>query len=1424
MVGHPARLAATPLGRLLALFSGDLASCRALAEHDLMEAASRLSKFSVSLLGSTLAGKSTLTEILTHAEGPSIGRGAQRTTRAIRRLARNGLAVTDVPGWSSFSDGGVSGVATNPDLEETMEMVLLVAKDLDLELALFLTADGDIPPGEAEFLARLAELGKPVVGICNVRHKLDGPEDVRIFLQQADAILDDKKLGALFARLNERVRESGRHPEVDFVAVHLRSRFLADRPEYGEYRDALVAKSRFGRIEEAIADAAAANGLRNRVMSLLGLAASRAADLGLKLLEYGESASDEAKSAADGLEAFDRWRGEFSRSGAELIESAVALAGEALGEEIRPFVDGLYGFGDAEEKWNRLVEDKAPWAGLVRLLSLLGDEFDLEAARLFRRLDGAPDRVGFSFRYGGVHLDTKRFDAAGLLEDAIDLPDILGTVLSRFVQLPRKAPVFSMAKRLSDFRQDLAFQLERHVSEFQRDLARAAIGWFEGKLLGEEARSLRMEAEALSEAITAFADAFRSAAAEVMTNLADLSGVLVTWALESLGCGREAPNVAGAAWLPGLAVALRPKPGASIPAEFRRRLAALLGERVWCLGADLDDESMAREVRSLYEGPASDGDAWPGLGREGAWSGEGALDPEGPWRLVGLGCGGSAEVELRIEGPAPVLTGPGLAKLAVPGEGATEGLDGLRGEKPTTEEAKPPIDGGRPSAGRLRSGLTWHPKEDAVDKLGAALKKCAQMRERGASRVEGLIKRNAAATLAAEKALRSCVDDIESAQSLSAGTLKDVKKQLRGMADELKACREKTELELSNAHQDGSLFTISLFGRTQAGKSTLMEILCRGDGSSIGRGAQRTTRDVRSYEWKGLIVRDVPGSAAFEGEEDTSVALDSARRCDMVVFLIWNDAPQDEEARCLAQVKLLAKPVLGVCNVKAPLETAGDVPKFRKRLPRVMDEKKIGRMISQFTEFCRRINPSLEVSFVHSHLRSRFLADRPEFSEFRDELVSASRFGQVEDRIARVVARDGPFFRYKSFMDLASVDLANLGDQFLSYAQVNHREGKVIREQLDDFDRWVGGFHRDALSRIKAEAAAAADKLRAEVPSFSERHYDDKAAGEAWSAKVKTLGPEAGLNALLKTLAAEFKKKADDVLGRMQENSEFIRQLAKESDLRGESVFNTEKAVRWGSTVVTGVLAIAAFIFPGTWILAAASIVVGIGGWLVSLFNKKKREEKIERARREMAGELNSRIDEYQRDLTKNAGEWLESFIDANVKPFRRDLGGVQRSVEALATAQRKLALDLFEQLRELSRELVFEALDVLDFGHEKSNIVRVARAPGQAATLLVRPGAVIPEPIREKLAALMSEEIMFLDDDCNDLTAISAILAGRIDAEVGVELDPENYCARVSLIPPEGVVEKSEQDKSEAETIIRIKLAQQIVGKQIVAQMIVGG
>src|SRR5258708_634032 len=67
-----------------------------------------------------------------------------------------------------------------------------------------------------------------------------------------------------------------------------------------------------------------------------------------------------------------------------------------------------------------------------------------------------------------------------------------------------------------------------------------------------------------------------------------------------------------------------------------------------------------------------------------------------------------------------------------------------------------------------------------------------------------------------------------------------------------------TRSALEAKHAALNRFTVTLFGRTMAGKSTIREALTRGDGSTIGVGAHRTTRNAREYPWNSLRIIDTP--------------------------------------------------------------------------------------------------------------------------------------------------------------------------------------------------------------------------------------------------------------------------------------------------------------------------------------------------------------------------------------------------------------------------------------------------------------------------------------------------------------------------------------------------------------------------------------
>jgi len=119
-------------------------------------------------------------------------------------------------------------------------------------------------------------------------------------------------------------------------------------------------------------------------------------------------------------------------------------------------------------------------------------------------------------------------------------------------------------------------------------------------------------------------------------------------------------------------------------------------------------------------------------------------------------------------------------------------------------------------------------------------------------------------------------------------------------------------------------FNVMLFGRTMSGKSTIREAITRGDGQTIGKGAQRTTRDVKEYEWNSLRIIDTPGFGAYNGQEDTQVAHEILEQSDVVLFMLNSDSIQESTFVELEHVHSLNKPLIFVLNMKKDLEKEGN--------------------------------------------------------------------------------------------------------------------------------------------------------------------------------------------------------------------------------------------------------------------------------------------------------------------------------------------------------------------------------------------------------------------------------------------------------------------------------------------------------------------
>lgn len=597
----------------------------------------------------------------------------------------------------------------------------------------------------------------------------------------------------------------------------------------------------------------------------------------------------------------------------------------------------------------------------------------------------------------------------------------------------------------------------------------------------------------------------------------------------------------------------------------------------------------------------------------------------------------------------------------------------------------------------------------------------------------------------------------------TSNVVEELGRQLHKITVELHDCQTKSRSSLKIRGRELNEFSVALFGRTMVGKSTLMEILTGGNGTSIGKGAQRTTRDVRTYYWHGLKVTDVPGVAAFEGAEDEKMAFEAAAKADLVLFLISDDAPQPVEAKCLARVRKLGKPLIGICNVKASIEDDDDLHLFLRSQEKLFDERRLVPLLKQFNEFSDRHIPGQHVHFFWTHLLSKFLAGQTLYRKHGLDLYHASRFQAVEKRIISEVIGHGKFLRIKNFIDGVVTPMLDIGNQFLDFSKQNSNDGRLLVDKRREILHWAETFQLDGRGRIDTSISKHMESLRDDIPSFSEENYDRNDAGERWSKRIESYRLERKIQKLIEEIENECQKKLSEIARQIKAELKFSNDFSEDRRFSMDTVFDSKRAWGWTTTVLSGGLAIAAVILASTplgWAAAAVAVVGSLFSWFF-----EDHEEKVRKQRKELTKRLNKGVDRMEHNLRKKLRDWFEKdLFQKQIESLLGDLSAVTRVLFVLADAQRELAWTLNREQKKLHQKLLFEALTQLD-QPQLMNLVRdVARVPGLATMLVIDPKTTFPMDTRKALGNLLGEKIWFVRDTTDRISILKQAIGRDCD------------------------------------------------------------
>ena len=649
------------------------------------------------------------------------------------------------------------------------------------------------------------------------------------------------------------------------------------------------------------------------------------------------------------------------------------------------------------------------------------------------------------------------------------------------------------------------------------------------------------------------------------------------------------------------------------------------------------------------------------------------------------------------------------------------------------------------------------------------LKECNKSAKTGYKIASAQEKNLNKALASAQEKIQNTIVDFNSSPCYAAEATELLEEQLVEIRNAFNRLSFAFKEDLQNLRYNLSKFSITLFGRTMAGKSTLMEILTEGDGSTIGKGAQRTTRDVRKYTWNGLEITDVPGIGAFEGEDDEQIAFEAAKTADIILFLITDDAPQIAEAECFSRIVNLGKPIICIMNVKASIDENKNLKLALRDVNKRFDMDRLNVIRNQFLLFSDQFGQTWShIPFVYVHLKSAYIALKTENQEKSKCFHDVSRIDYLKKRIVEQVKTKGEFYRIKTFIDIISNPILESMENLLEQSQINSVQGRTILAKKRQLYDWKMVFYRDSKAQIKSLIVKIKSDLNGEIASFAEDHFDDKDADKAWNEILISRKVEVRCQELLEELESKSNDKLKEISREITNELKLTTSFESDKSLRMHKIIDGKKLWNWSYIALGGVLSIAAGIAkivgaavagPLGWATLAVT-VIGIGG----SFLFKSRGKKEFKARTRLEKKLRENVSRICKILEKQMNKNLDSLVSIRIEGLMTEMDKINSVIFRLADTQKELAWGLNDHLLELNNQILTEAIRLNESEVLQIHVQSVARIPGNTSLILLRDGTVFPKEQKERLYRLMAERIGFVYDSNNKKVLISRVLGREID------------------------------------------------------------
>lgn len=592
-------------------------------------------------------------------------------------------------------------------------------------------------------------------------------------------------------------------------------------------------------------------------------------------------------------------------------------------------------------------------------------------------------------------------------------------------------------------------------------------------------------------------------------------------------------------------------------------------------------------------------------------------------------------------------------------------------------------------------------------------------------------------------------------------------KQLDSIQKEFTDISLNTAKEISELKNQMNKFTITLFGITMAGKSTLMEVLTNGNGDSIGKGAQRTTRDIRKYTWNNLDVIDVPGIGAFNGEEDENLAFESAKKGDLIIFLITDNAPQPIEAEWLCKVIDLGKPVICVMNVKTSFRENASEKMILRDISKGMNAQRIYEIRKQFLTYSEKIGQEWRhIPFVYVNLKAAYYCQNCDKSEdFLKQVKDLSNIEILKKMIINEVKYKGKLYRIKTFVDIITNPMIKTYETLLKQSYQNSTQGKVIISKKENLSKWMIKYNNESSKDLEMFITSLKNKLIDEIPKFVEDNFSNKKADFEWNRIVKSYLLDDKCNTFLKSIDTSCIEKINELVREIENELKFTNSFHKGKTITVKRIIDGKRIFDWTTTLIDGGLAIGSAVALYFGLACAGPLVwcaLGVTAFkIIGDFFLKNRDKKEIEAKEKLRKSLEKNVDDIFNNIERQLSKNINKIISSRLNTVLSSLSELTSMIFELADTQYKLAWDINEKLIETNKQMLCECFEIIEISDVSSHIESVARIPGNTVWITTKDFYRIDAEVKDKLRKY-TQELVYDSPAYENKVKLMSIILGK--------------------------------------------------------------